>query len=139
MRFACTLLLVTPLIYGCTNGSNQDELNKLSAKVSALSARVTALEVKAQHHSENNAGSWILWQRLELVKANVNSGFVVTGPAPARPMGAFDTKESCEHGAAAMAAAHGAPAGVPQYYESDVAGVNRVFFTCLPRGVAVTF
>lgn len=145
MRAALTIALVPILMAACASTHNQAaqsklerEISSLSSQVATLSARVATLEA---NQSSESSGSWILWQRIQTLKSPSN--FIATGPAPARPWGAFDSKADCENGAQRIAVAHAAPSGATEYVtqEKDRFGsfTDRIFFTCLPRGVSVNF
>lgn len=145
MRAALTIALAPLLMTACTQTHNQAvqvkierEISSLSSKVTTLSDRVTTLEAS---QSAASSGSWILWRRLKLLKSV--SVAMATGPAPARPWGAFDSKADCENGAQRIAAEHAAPSGateyVTQYKDAFGTDTYRIFFTCLPQGVSVNF
>lgn len=131
------LLAATLLISACSQVADKGEQTKLASEVVALSARVDALEAKQNRKPTELPGSWVLWRRIQTIL--VKPGVVLTGPAPARPWGGFDSKEDCQRGAQKVALEHGVKAGGDTYYESDSSSTDRVFFTCLPVGVKVAF
>lgn len=130
-------------LQGCQ--SRQDQIEALKTKLTAeqqktatLEARVAALEEKSKRA---HVGSWVLWERRKLLK-HTGPGWV-TGPTPAQPADAFDTKGACLAGAANLAKIHGAVQGQSSWIEKtrDLAGTStdRVYFTCLPKGVPLRF
>lgn len=126
---------VACLLASCTD-PHQDEANrKLEGEIASLNTRVTALESAQTHSTAEAPGSWILWQRFEVLKTK--PGVFLTGPAPAKPMGAYSSKRECEDAAREAAQEHGGNLGQSEYLVSDSYGTSRVFYSCLPKGVDV--
>jgi len=116
------------LITSCSGPNGHADYQRLQSEFNSLSARVLALETEAA-----STGSWILWQRFDVIKTTAP----LAGLAPARPMGAFSSKEKCEQSAQRTAERHGAKPGATEYLESTSFDVVHVFYSCLPKGVEV--
>lgn len=145
MRKALIMALTAILLAACMPEHEKTQQKKLEGEISSLSAQVAVLSAQVAalqaQRSAASSSSWVLWRRIAVLKSQ--GDFVATGPAPARPWGAFDSKGTCEKGAHKIAAAHGAPSAATEYikqYRSALdTETDRIFFTCLPRGVSVNF
>lgn len=134
------------LLAACQGAAEQkSEIEALQAKVTveeqksdALEIRVAALEKKT---ATAEAGSWVLWERRKLLQYS-GPGFV-SGPAPARPSDAFDTKEECREGGLRSAQSHGAHQGEDTWIETSKgqlgSTIDLVSYMCLPKGVPLAF
>jgi hypothetical protein len=132
MRYVGLLLAVC--LTACSDSHDNADRQQLRGEINSLKSRVAALESgQSRLTSEALSGSWILWLRSDIVKTNVP----IFGLAPARPMGAFSSKDKCEQSAQESAEDHGARNGATEYLESTSTGVDRVFYSCLPKGIDV--
>ncbi|HWG75568.1 MAG TPA: hypothetical protein VN660_02110 [Steroidobacteraceae bacterium] len=122
------------LLVACSDPHGAADRQQLQGEIDALNARMTMLvDQQTRLAADAAAGSWILWLRSDIVKTSVP----IFGLAPARPMGAFSSKDECERAAQETAEGHGARPGATEYLKSTSTGVDRIFFSCLPKGIDV--
>jgi len=130
----CVGLMLVAFLASCSDPHGSADHQQLQAEINSLSTRLSALESQQSRLVDaESAGSWILWQRFDIVK----SYRPIFGLAPARPMSAFSSKEECEREAQRSAGAHGGKPGASEYLESESTGISRVFYTCMPKGIAI--
>lgn len=128
-------LLVGLLLVSCSESHRDSQIQALQGEVSSLSARVSSLEAAQSRLSAESYGSWILWQRSDIVQTKQK--FFLSGPSPARPMDAFSSKQECEQSARQLAESHGGKSGATEYLMRDTFGIDRIFFTCMPKGISI--
>lgn len=122
-------------VSGCTSKSSQREDAKLQKEIAALSARVDSLQSQPEEQKSADTGSWILWQR----DRTLWSKYAIASPAPAEPTDAFSSKRACKQAGQRLAGLHGGKPGSSAYVERSKDFIDRVFYSCLPRGVPVKY
>jgi len=126
----CTLLLTS-----CSASHKSTAIQQLQTHVIALNSRVAALEAAQARMTTATAGPWIEWQRSDVLSSTA----MLSSLAPARAIDAFVSRDECERAAQQLAAGHGGKPGAVDYIVRDRLGVSRIFYTCIPKGVPVTW
>lgn len=134
MKIGLVLVVATLLLSGCTSKQQSSQVAKLQSQVNSLAAQVKQLQQQVQSQSRPE---WVLWKRIAIIK---EGGGIVAGLPPAKPVSAFSTKKACEESARSVVARKVRSSSGTAYLMNYKDGeVDKVYYSCLPRGVNVRF